>query len=317
MSLPRALNILVTGGSGFVGRALLERLLARGHSVVATTRTPGKPLPGAANLRWVAWSPPQPLPDVEWSRFQVIVHLAAPTRATDFPACAREHFDVSVAATFALLEQARRAGVSRLILASSGEVLGAAPPRPADEGDECYRPGSFYGSAKACAELLVGSYQSVLSTAVLRFFHPYGPGGDHFLVNRLLAKVRAGQEVTCEGAEGILLNPVWIEDLAAGIQWAVESTATGVFHLAGPNLVTLRALLDLMGRVVGRAPVVRVVPAKDGPAHAGTCDRARQALGFHPTTDLPTGLRRLLEADGEPAGPWPGSREGSSEPCLS
>src|SRR5262249_58833907 len=100
---------------------------------------------------------------------------------TSCPDSARSHFDLSVAATFNLLEAARRHGIDRFILGSTGDALG--PTRgPARESAAGYRPASFYGATKACAELLCRGYQSQPAAVVLRFFHPYGPGGERFLI---------------------------------------------------------------------------------------------------------------------------------------
>lgn len=294
MTGQKPLAVLVTGAAGFVGSALVPELLRRGHRIVATSRRePTTTVPG---LSWVHWDASvQPLPKVDWGQLDAIVHLAAPTHRS---ATRREHFALSVAATFALLEAAGEHGLERFVLASTGDVLG---PRDgaAVEGDVLYQPGSFYGTARACAELLCRSHAAA---AVLRFYHPYGPGGDRFLVNRLLAAVAQGEEVTIDGPEGIALNPVWVEDLAGGICRAVEAGVAGTFHLAGPETVTLRGLLELAGELVGRTPRIRSRPVSPGGGHVGRWDRAAGVLGFAPRTALREGLERLLAGRSEGCG---------------
>ena len=287
-------SILVTGGSGFVGTAVLAELAARGYAVTATcSGASGRLLapPGVTWDRWDATS--EPLPAVEWAGIGGIVHLAAARDLFNFPGQAAAIYEITVAATFRLLEAARSHGISRLVLASSGEVLGSSEG-PAKEDDLLYLPASFYGAAKACAELLSRSYEKLLPTAIVRFYHPYGPGGERFLINRLLRMVAEGKEVRIEGQHGILLNPVWIEDLARGIALALESRDTGVFHLAGPDTETLRALLTRMGEIVGRPPVVRVLSGAGAERHAGGFARSERVLGYRPLVSLNEGLRRLF-----------------------
>ena len=80
MTPERLMKILVTGGTGFIGQAVLRELLQRGHQVVATARRFSDNLPVDANLEWVLWDgAKQALPIVQWSQFQAILHLAAGT----------------------------------------------------------------------------------------------------------------------------------------------------------------------------------------------------------------------------------------------
>ena len=295
-STRRSLNALVTGGSGFVGSAVVAELIRRGHHVVATSRMLSTRLPVASNLRWAVWDARrEPLPSLDWSTLQVVVHLAVPRKPFLFPEHASSMYEVIVASTFRLLEAARINGVRRVLIASTGDTLGPRD-RPASEDDVEYMPGTFYASAKACAEILTRSYQSVIPTAILRLYHPYGPGGDQFLVNRLVRSVAEGREVTIEGVDGITLDPVWIDDLAEGVGLAVESDATGIFHFAGPETLTLRALLGRIGTIVNRAPLVRTRPSSVARHHAGEFEQTRRTLGYRPRTSLGVGLRRLITA---------------------
>ena len=293
---------LVTGGSGFVGRVVVDRLLACGHAVTATSRSGIPPEGRGGGVEWVPWDAlTSPLPEVEWRDLDAIVHLALPASPFDFPSNAREMFEVSVGATFRLLERARRSAVGRLILASTGDVLGHSSV-PMAETQPIHAPASFYGAAKACGELLAAAHGGSPSVAVVRFFHPYGPDGERFLVNRLVDRVLDGLEVWYEGVDGMSLNPVWVEDLAQGVVAAVGSDGEGVFHLAGEGTTTMRELIGLIGELAGVEPQVRRVGGEGDVCHVGDCERSRRLLGYAPSTGLREGLSRLIAARGRLAG---------------
>jgi len=291
-------SLLVTGGSGFVGRAVVAELLNRGHRVTATATAGSEHLPPAPNLRWLRWDvTSDSLPGVDWSEVDVILHLAVPRLPFAFPEQAVPTFELAVAATFRLLEVARREGVGRVLAASTADVL-RAHGRPACEDDVLYEPHSFYGSTKASLELLLRAYDAVLQIGVLRLFHPYGPGGDRFLVNRFVRFVAEGTEVRIEGRDGILVNPVWIDDLAHGVCLAVESNATGIFHFAGPETVTLRQLLETIGGLLNKPPRIRCDAGEGVQRHHATFARTTRLLGYHPRVGVSEGLRRLVTETG-------------------
>src|SRR4029453_19225594 len=105
----------------------------------------------------------------DWSRLQAILHLAAPAKPFRFPDQATLMYELAVAATFRFLETAPHHGIRRVLFASTGDVLGSND-RPNSEDDILYMPDSFYGTTKACAELLLRAYPSVVSTAILRIY---------------------------------------------------------------------------------------------------------------------------------------------------
>jgi nucleoside-diphosphate-sugar epimerase len=288
-------HILVTGASGFVGRAVVRALQGDHDTVWATYCHNADDLPESPGLQWIQWDATTgTLPDVDWSLIDGIIHLAVPERPFTFPQRARALYDLNVHASARLLEQACTCGVRRVVLASTGDVL-EDHGHAAREHHIDYRPNDFYATTKACAELLFRGYASRLSTAVVRFFHPYGPGGDRFLINRVVEAVCSGRPIRIEGRAGILLNPVWSPDLAEGVVAALRHDATGIFHLGGAELLTLRSLVDRIERLSGYQAVIEAVPAERGPQHAGDITRARRVLNFNPRVDLEEGLRRVLD----------------------
>ena len=292
--LKGARHILVTGGSGFVGRAVVTELIRRGHRVTATTHPLEPSLEPERDVDWVQWDALQEsLPDVDWGDVDTVLHLAKPANHFDFPKGAPAMYELGVAVPFRLLDKAYHVGLRRVAIACTGDVIGATD-KPIGEEDVCYQPLSFYGASKACGEIIARAYLNVVQTAILRFFHPYGPHGERVLVNRLVHKVLNGDVVEIEGSEGVSLNPVWVEDLARGVALAIESSETGVFNLAGPECVTLRALLELIGKAVGRPPLIRCLPKPVLTNHVGRYERSAALLGYHPEVSLAEGLQRVV-----------------------
>jgi nucleoside-diphosphate-sugar epimerase len=90
-----------------------------------------------------------------------------------------------------------------------------------------------------------------------------------------------------------LLNPVWNDDLAVAFALAAESAETGVFHAAGPDLLTLRAFLELTGEIVGCPPQIEELDRPCDQRHAGGFAETTARLGYLPRVDLREGIRRI------------------------
>ena len=105
-----------------------------------------------------------------------------------------------------------------------------------------------------------------------------------------------GQHVWVEGEDGILVNPVWVGDLAHGVRLAVESSHGGIFHLAGAETLSLRELLVLMGGMANRKPKIETRITGNLRRHDACFRRADELLGYRPTVSLRNGLKQLLSA---------------------
>jgi len=285
---PSSKCILVTGASGFVGSRLVSRLKHHGHTIVATCT--GEAPAHSEGIHWLKWNAlTHQLPEIE-ERVDTVIHLAGHRDYHQWPDKAAEIFDVAVGSTVAWLEFARIRGVKSFILASTGDALGNMD-RTQREDDGDYRPASFYGAVKACSELISRQYEKFMSIAVARFYHPYGLGGDRFLVNRLLRRVSRSETVFLEGDEGIILNPVWIDDLCEGLSSLVMTEASGTFHLAGPRTLTLRALVELMGKITGIPPKIETRSTGGYSHHDAEFERMTSCCHYRPVIGPEEGLR--------------------------
>jgi nucleoside-diphosphate-sugar epimerase len=236
------MNVLVTGAAGMIGAHLLGELsTSYAHNVWAVTRavTDHSPREG---LQWCSLDLTASSWDALPSRADVVVHLAQSPHYRSFPEHALDVFDVNVASTARLLDWAREAGVRQFILASSGGVS-QAPVGPV----------SHYLASKQCAELLAQSYSGFFDVLILRFFFVYGAGQKPWmLVPRLAHTIESDGAISLAGADGPRLNPVYVGDAVHAIERAIEIGVHGTIDIAGPEVLTVRAIGDTIAARLGR-----------------------------------------------------------------
>ncbi len=295
--VPNRLKILILGGSGFIGSGVISELRLKGHQVIATYHNHKPVNEDMASLSWIRWDAlTEPVPNVEWSDIDCILHLVNSSYLWNFPSNSTSLYKICLESVFNLLEKAHQNMIDRFVLASTGDVFSGGDIQIVSEEELCYTPESFYGAIKASSELIAKAYSGLTSTAILRFFHPYGPGGNKFLINRLITAVSEEKEITIEGSDGIIISPVYLSDLSQGIVLALESTTSGIFHFSGPDITSLKDCIELMGNFVGRTPIIKSISKKPPGGHAGSYKRAEECLGYKPTVSLETGIKNLMES---------------------
>lgn len=244
------MRVLVTGGSGFVGSRLIESL-ARDHEVWVVGRTRVQSGPP---VNWVDWDMASPLgAGTLPGRLDCVVHLAQSRDYRLFPESAVSIARVNVGATLELLDHARKAGVKRFVFASSGGVYGGSDV-PIRE-DAHVRPPDFYLATKVASETLANTYRSLFDVVNLRLFFVYGRGqGPDRFITRLVRRVLAGEPVILYGPDGIRVNPVHVADVVRVVAASLVLNGSHVVNVAGPDVLTLRQLTELIAEHIGRQP---------------------------------------------------------------
>jgi UDP-glucose 4-epimerase len=289
--LPRGSQLLVTGGTGFLGRAFLTQLAGR-YRVVALARAPD----AAPSIDGVEWTPGdlcQPLARARLPRrVAAVVHLASLREPSDV-AGPEQLFTVNAGSTAALLDYAVSAGARRFVYGSTGGVYGYRATRIR----ESHKPAPFdlYTLSKWHGETVVAREQR-LSSVVVRYFFPYGPGQRAGIVPRLATTIASGRPVTLYQRGRVPhINPVFVADAADLTQRALSASTTLAVNCAGGDIVTVRELSQRIAAILGvRATFV---PGRDpsvGDMVASLTQSAR-ALGFKPRMSLDAGLERTLK----------------------
>lgn len=286
-----AWRVLLTGGSGFLGRAFVEHL-GDGCEVIALCRDSARQL-ASAHLTWVQADLRAPLPLRRLpTHVDAVVHLASARHAPE--SAPSEVFAVNAGAVASLLDYARRAGARRFVLGSTGGVYGyrrqsiveAIEPRPFDT----YTLSKWHGES-------IALQQRDVPVAVVRHFFPYGPGQTSGVVPLLSGRIASGQPITLyNGGRNPRINPVFVSDACELLRRAMTGEPPPVLNCAGPEVATVRQISREIARHLGVAPRFAQVRDERIGNMAASTDRARRALGFVPTVGLRQGLAASVVA---------------------
>jgi UDP-glucose 4-epimerase len=312
-------RVLVTGGSGFIGRRLVKALLGTGAEVtVADLREPAEPgvRPVVGDLRDPSVAARAVSPGTD-----AIFHLAAITsvlKSLDDPAGT---YATNVAATASLLELARTHGVKSFLLASTNAVVGDVGRSVITERSPL-RPLTPYGATKAAGEMLVNCYSAAygVTGCSLRFSNVYGPGmqeKDSF-VPRLMRAARDGHGVQIYGDGTQVRDLIHVDDIVAALLLAWRTGHTGPVIVGAGESVTVNDIVAAARAVTGAPIPAENVPPKPGEMPAVIVDiSAARAMGYQPTHDLKSGIATVWpEWDPHAQGNQGGSQTVKGETAL-
>lgn len=311
MLIPRefTMRFLVTGGAGFLGTTLSNRLVRDGHQVrVIDDLSAGDPARldervlftrGDVADRPKLWTL---LQDVD-----CVYHLAARVLVSESILYPREYNDVNAGGTVSVMEAMRDAGVRRVVFTSSGAVYGEQAHQPVRE-DQPPNPQSPYAVSKLAAEYYVRTIGALwgIETVVLRIFNAYGPGqslppSHPPVVPRFLHQALRGGSLVVFGGGGQTRDFVYIGDVVEALVAAATAVDVDrrIVNVGSARDTSVNDLADLVAQVVGQAVEVLHSPAEGGGVSHLCADIAcaRQLLNYEPQVELGQGLRLTLEQD--------------------
>ncbi len=292
------MRVLVTGGSGFIGRNLVRQLTEAGHEVTVADLVP---FPGSAPCVTGDLRQPEVVERAVTADLDGVVHLAALTSVLKSVSEPDSVYRTNVAATELLLERCRELGVNRFVLASTNAVAGDVGRTPIDESTPLH-PLTPYGATKAAGEMLLSAYAASYGFAAvsLRFTNVYGVGmqAKDSIIARMMRAALGGGTISIYGDGTQVRDYLYVTDATAALARALEQPAGELIVLtigAGYSLSVIE-LFDRVCAVTGRPIAKEHVAPKPGemPAVIVRIDKS-QELGFAPRYDLDAGLRATWE----------------------
>jgi UDP-glucuronate 4-epimerase len=309
------MRTIVTGGAGFIGSTLVDRLLADGGEVVVLDNFDGFYAESIKRQNLVSALGNERFRLVEGDirdkplvgnlfdevKPDAIVHLAA--RAGVRPSIEQPslYADVNVTGTVNLLEAASRlASMPRFVYASSSSVYGDREGGPFRETDAVDHPVSPYAATKKACELLAHTFHHLhgLPTTGLRFFTAYGPRNRPDLaIAKFTTLIERGEPVPMFGDGSTMRDYTFVDDIVDGIVRAIEKcSGYHIYNLGNTNPVSLSDMIATIGDAVGREPIIDRKPEQPGDVRMTCADISRAAsdLGYSPSTDFSEGIRRYV-----------------------
>ena len=309
------MTTIVTGGAGFIGSTLVDRLLDDGHDVVAVDNFDSyySAERKRAHLALASRSPRFRLVELDIRdaegvdrlvravRPDRIAHLAARAGVRPSIADPAGYAETNIVGTIHWLEAARRLDpLPRFVYASSSSVYGDRTDGPFRESDPVDRPVSPYAATKKACELLAATYHHLhgLPITGLRLFTAFGPRNRPDLaIAKFTALIARGEPVPMFGDGTSRRDYTFVGDIVDGIARALDrADGLHLFNLGQETPVTLTAMIAAIGHALGRTPMINHLPAQPGDVGQTHADitRARHDLGYDPRTTLADGLARYV-----------------------
>ncbi len=310
-------TILVTGGAGFIGSHLCERLLREGDHVICfdnfdTYYDPDMKIKNVEEIRKTFSDRFElftgdirnhdHLEEVfKKDRADLIVHLAA--RAGVRPSIEQPllYQDVNIKGTIVLLEVCKEYGVRDLIFASSSSVYGENQRAPFSEDDLDIQPISPYGATKRAGELLCYSYHHLygLNVACLRIFTAYGPRQrPEMAIHKFTRLINRGEKISIYGDGSSRRDYTYIDDLIGGILAVIHHhKGFEIYNLGESQTTSLKELVRLIEEALDKKANVEMSEHQPGDVSITYANiaKAKRMLGYQPRVNMKEGIKRFVE----------------------
>ncbi|HEY1663398.1 MAG TPA: SDR family NAD(P)-dependent oxidoreductase [Verrucomicrobiae bacterium] len=310
------MNFLVTGGAGFIGSHVCERLLREGHSVWAFDDLNNfyDPQFKRRNIREVqALAKPyefvqgditdvSALAEIFSSvKFDQVIHLAARAGVRPSLADPALYQRVNVEGTVNVLEAARKSGVKKILIASSSSVYGLNSKVPFSESDPIFSAISPYAASKLAGEALghVWHHLYKMDVTMLRFFTVYGPRQRPDLaIFKFAQLITAGKPIPVFGDGTAARDYTFVSDTVDGVMAATKKDfGFEIFNLGESQTVSLSRTIELLENALGKKAIIDRQPLQPGdvPITYADITRARQKLGYNPQIKIEQGIKLFAD----------------------
>ncbi|MCY4582385.1 MAG: NAD-dependent epimerase/dehydratase family protein [Chloroflexi bacterium] len=301
------MNVLVTGGAGFIGSHIVDRLIADGHTVavvdILATGTRANLNPEAA-LYEIDIRSPALAAAFEAARPEAVFHIAAHASVSESVRDPMHDAEVNVLGTLNVLQLCAAYRVKRIVFSSTGGALYGEPERlPADEGHPV-RPLSPYGASKAAAEAYVQTFCALsdIRYTVLRYGNVYGPRQDPFgeagVVAIFANAMMSGQQPIIFGDGSHERDYVYVEDVVRANVLALAQERDAVYNIGTGEGTTVSQVFDALAGATDYGGSPEHADERPGDVHRIYLDvrLAERELGWRATVPLGEGILRTVEA---------------------
>jgi UDP-glucuronate 4-epimerase len=308
------MNILVTGGAGFIGSHLCRRLLSDGHAVtlIDDFNDYYDPAIKRANVAAMNGAVRVVEGDIRCrdqvgklfaeGKFEAVLHVAARAGVRPSVKDPQLYIDTNITGTHHLLEASRQHGVGRFVFASSSSVYGLSKVVPFREDLALPQTLSPYAATKLAGEHLCGNYAYLFGLRVvcLRFFTVYGPGQRPDLaIHKFTDAIHRGLPIPQYGDGSTRRDYTYIDDIVQGVMGALayEGPLFDIFNIGENQTITLSELIREIEKGLGKAAIIERLPEQQGdmPLTSADISKARELLGYDPKTKIAEGIPKFIE----------------------
>ena len=310
-------DILITGGAGFIGSHLVDRLLSEGDwsvTVIDDFNDFYDPTIKRANIREHLANSNYRLVEADIrdfnalqeafndETFDCIVHLAARAGVRPSLRQPRLYAETNVNGTVNLLELAREREIKQFVFGSSSSVYGTNEKVPFSEDDPIFNPISPYAATKAAGELICHTYSHLYNMRIvcLRFFTVYGARQRPDLaIHKFAQLISSGKAIPVFGDGMTRRDYTYVDDIIAGTRAAIDYNQSNfeIFNLGESRTVELRELIALLEKELGLAAKIDRQPMQPGdlPQTFADIKKARRLLKYDPQTQIEAGIAKFVE----------------------
>ena len=309
-------TILITGGAGFIGSSLADKLLDLGYKIIVLDNFNDYYNPeikhqniqnALQNVNYKLYNGDiEKIDDLEKvfseNKIDTIVHLAARAGVRPSIEAPLAYAMTNIIGTINILEMMKKYGVKRMSMASSSSVYGNCKANKFSEDLNIREPISPYAATKSADEQICYTYHHLygLEIYMLRFFTVFGPRQRPDLaINKFTNLIMADKPIDMYGDGSTMRDYTYIDDIISGIIATLNYHQTGyeIFNLGGGSPVTLKEMISTIEEVLGKKAKINQLPMQPGDVDKTVSDisKAQSLLGYHPNTPFKDGVRKFIE----------------------
>lgn len=309
------MHVLITGGAGFIGSHLTEKLLEMGHKVsVIDSFSPFYDISiKRKNLEKAFSYDDFSLYEIDvrdseniteifvLNQFDVVVHLASKAGVRPSLMLPRAYFEVNVNGTLNILEECVRHKIDKVVYASSSSVYGNSSDVPFKETQNVDFPISPYAASKKAGELICHNYHYLygINIFALRFFTVYGPRNRPDMgMYKFCKAIDEGKTIQLYGNGEPRRDFTYVDDIVDGIIRSIENVkGFEIFNLGESKTISVNDLISVFEDVTGKKAITKNMPMQPGDVMQtyANISKAKNMLGYNPQTDIPSGVKKLYE----------------------